>query len=166
MTPQPDPAGGTRRWLRLPGALLRCSAGVSAIEFAILAPVLVLGAFGTADAGRAIYQRMMIGQALRAGAQLAMVGADEAAIRDALQQVAGANFTLADGADPAAGSLSVTVASYCGCPGAALAQVDCTAVCTDGGAAARFYRLAASKTFDGILLPDFPVAGAIEVVAE
>ena len=42
--------------------LLGCTAGVSAVEFAVLAPFLVVGTLSTIDAGMAVYEKMMIGQ--------------------------------------------------------------------------------------------------------
>lgn len=152
------------------GRLLRSATGVSAVEFAILAPLLVLGAFGTADAGRAIYQRMMIGQSLRAAAQLAMAGADEDAVRSVFQEVASENFTIApegtDASNADGDTLAIAVQSYCACPSQSFVQIGCTTVCSTGIAATRFYRLFAGKSFDGIMLPDFPISGAIDVMVE
>lgn len=145
--------------------LLRAGDGVSAVEFALLAPVLVMGTLSTVDIGRAVYEKMVIDQALRAGAQLAIAGKNENAIRDALEAVASENFTLSDGTG-ASGQLAVGVESYCGCPGTTAAQVDCTAVCDTGIDASRFWRLTASTSFKGTLLPAFPLASTLEVVAQ
>ena len=168
--PQPRPrrvgqaAGLFRR-------LLSCAAGVSAVEFALLAPVLVIGAFGTADAGMAVHERMMIGQALRAGAARAMAGADEADIREALAAVASDNFSVAweggpEGDAPPGDTLVLAVQSYCACPDGAFEQLSCAATCDSGTDPSRFFRLSASKRFSGIMLPEFPIAGTIEVLAE
>lgn len=145
--------------------LLRCTAGVSATEFALLAPVLVLGAFATADAGMAIYEKMMIGQALRAGAQSAMAGADEERVRAVLDEVAAENFALAGDGQAASGVLSIGVSIYCACAGETFVQVDCTAVCGSGVGTSRFYRLTAAKTFDGVILPAFGLDSSIDVAA-
>lgn len=162
------PAGATlpRRGWRLLAALLRSASGVSAVEFALVAPLLILGAFATADAGRAIYERMMIGQALRAAAQGAMTGADADGIRAVFEAVASENFALAEGDTSGPGALSVAVESYCACPGETFVQLACTALCDSEAGATRFWHLTASKTFDGIILPGFPISGAIDVVAE
>ena len=151
--------------------MLCCSAGVSAVEFALLAPVLVIGAFGTADAGMAVHERMMIGQALRAGAERAMAGADEARIREALAVVASDNFTVSWDGDPEgdaapAGTLVLDVETYCACPGAEFTELSCTGTCASAGAPARFYRLSASKLFNGVILPEFAISGTVEVLAE
>ena len=151
--------------------LLGCAAGVSAVEFALLAPVLIIGAFSTADAGMAIYDRMMMGQALRAAAQRVMSGADEDDVRAVLREVASQNFVIAqDGVTQDGvtqdGALSIGVSRYCACPGATFVQIGCTAVCTSGLGASEFYRLTASKTFDGVMLPDFGLSGTVTVLAE
>jgi pilus assembly protein CpaE len=148
------------------GRLLRCGAGVSAVEFALVAPVLVIGAFSTADVGMAVHERMMIGQALRAGAQLAMTGASEADIREALQSVAAENFAVAWDGETGSDSLLLDVASYCICPGETIQQVSCTANCISGASATQVYRLSASKTFQGVMLPDFPISASVDVLAE
>lgn len=170
LSPQPQPrpaervAGVFRR-------LLSCAAGVSAVEFALLAPVLVIGAFGTADAGMAVHERMMIGQALRAGAARAMAGADEADIREALAAVASDNFAVAwEGAaqedEPLADTLVLAIQSYCACPDAAFGQVSCAASCDSGADPSRFLRLSAGKRFSGIMLPEFPISGTVEILVE
>lgn len=150
--------------LRLLAALLRSTAGVSAVEFALVAPLLVIGAFSTADAGRAVYERMMIGQALRAGAHSAMAGAGEDEIRAVLTAVAAENFTLADAGTAESGALAIGISSYCACPGETFVQLACTVICDSGLGATRFWRLSADKTFDGIILPGFAISGTIDVV--
>lgn len=155
-----------RRVQGLLRSLWRSRDGVSATEFALLAPVLVLGAFATADAGMAIYERMMIGQALRAAAHQAVAGADENEIRTVLEEVASQNFTIASGDASPADALVLAVSSYCACPGDTIVQVDCTAICQSGIGATPFVRLTATKTFDGVFLPEFGLEGAIDVVAE
>ena len=62
-------AARPRRVRRLLTDLVRSSAGVSAVEFAILSPFLVLGCFGTIDTGMAVYERMMISQVLPSSAK-------------------------------------------------------------------------------------------------
>lgn len=184
-TAQAEPPAPTTRNARArPRSFVRrlheCAAGVSAVEFALLAPVLVIGAFSTADAGMAIYEKMMIGQALRAAAQRVMSGGDEDDVRAVLREVASQNFAIAeegvtqvgsqdgvvdDGASPD-GALSIGVGRYCACPGATFVQVGCTTVCDSGPGATEFYRLTASKTFDGVMLPGFDLSGSVTVLAE
>lgn len=145
--------------------LWRNQSGVSAVEFSLISPILVLGSFATVDAGMAVYEEMMISNALRSGAHLAISANDEAQVLSVLQAVAAENFSVASGT-PSAGQLSATVNSYCVCPSDGTAQVDCTATCSGGSAAQQFYALSASKEFVGILLPPFTLSGAIDVMAQ
>jgi pilus assembly protein CpaE len=62
----PKTASNLRKKVR---DLKRSEAGVSAIEFALVAPVLALGLVAMADIGLALYERMTIDHVLRAGAQ-------------------------------------------------------------------------------------------------
>jgi pilus assembly protein CpaE len=146
-------------------ALLRCTLGVSAVEFAILSPLLVLGAFGMADTGMAVYERMMINQVLRAGAQPALQGANETVVRTVLEQTAAENFTVAEG-EATGDELALDVETSCACPGDAVPGAGCATVCESGSAAFRFYRLSASKTFQGVMLPAFTLSGSLEVMQQ
>ncbi len=157
------------RYLRMARDRLRAvrqsEDGVSAVEFSLLAPFLVLGAFATADTGMAVYDKMMMSQVLRSGAHAAIAAEDEAAVLTILQDTASDNFTVAAGA-PAPGELSLAVTSYCACPDALETVVACTATCTSGGPPNEFYDINASMEFDGILLPNFILAGEMAVLSE
>lgn len=153
------------RYCRRLASLVRREDGISAVEFSLISPVLVLGTFATVDAGMAVYEEMMISNALRSGAHLALSASDEAQVLAVLQAVAGENFTVASGA-PTPGELSAAVNSYCVCPSDGSAQVACGSTCTGGTAAQQFYALSASKEFVGILLPAFTLSGAIDVMAQ
>lgn len=139
--------------------------GVSAVEFSLIAPVLVLGGFATVDAGMAVYEEMMITQTLRSGAHLAIQAESEAQVLAVLQALASENFTVASGT-PAVGELSAAVTSYCICPDATGTPVACTSICTGGGAPNRFYSLSASKQFTGVMLPAMTLSGSIDVIAQ
>ncbi len=52
--------------------LKKSEAGVSAIEFALIAPIMAFGLVATADVALAVHERMTIDHVLRAGAQAAM----------------------------------------------------------------------------------------------
>ena len=154
-----------RRRRGLLARLIRCTAGVSAVEFAILSPFLVLGTFGMVDTGMAIYQRMMMNQVLRAGAQPALRGSNESVVRSVLEATASENFTVADG-EATGDELALDVETSCACPGNAVVGVGCATVCDSGSIALRFYRLSASMTFQGVMLPEFTLSGALEVMQQ
>lgn len=154
-----------QRTIRQMKQVLRHDHGVSAVEFALLSPILVLGSFATVDAGMAVYEEMMISNTLRSGAHLAISAESEAQILSVLQTVAAENFTVASGT-PATGELSATVANYCICPTDGSAEVNCTTTCSSGADPQEFYTLSASKEFVGIILPDFTLSGTIDVMAQ
>lgn len=150
---------------RLVHRLLRSHRGVSAVEFALISPILVLGGFATVDAGMAVYEEMMITQTLRSGAHLATRAESEAQVLTVLETVASENFIVASGT-PSVGELSATVTSYCICPEATGTPVACTATCTGGSSPNRFYALGATKQFSGIMLPTMTLSGSIDVLAQ
>ena len=139
--------------------------GLSAVEFALLAPFMVVGVFSTVDAGMAIYDKMMISQVLRAGSQAAITGDNVADVLTILEATAADNFTVTNGA-AAPGELAVDVIQYCVCPDDFTAQVACTATCTGGGTPNQFYDLSASLQFDGVMLPGFTLDGEMSVMAQ
>lgn len=165
--PADAPAGAPRprRLRRLLGDLVRSSAGVSAVEFAILSPFLVLGCFGMVDTGMAVYERMMISQVLRAGAQPAFQGFNDAVVLTVLEETAAENFTVAAG-EATGDEVAVGVESHCACPGDAAVGVACGSTCESGSVAFRLYRLTAEKQFVGVILPDFRLSGSLEVMQQ
>ncbi len=163
--PLPRRAAGRRRARGPLDRLLRCVAGVSAVEFAIVSPVLVLGTFGVTDTGMAIYERMMMNQVLRAGAQPALQGANESVVLDVRKQAATGNFSVADGA-ATGDELELGVETSCACPGDAAVSATCGATCDSGTPALRFYRLTAAKSFQGVLLPEFNLSYSLEVMQQ
>jgi pilus assembly protein CpaE len=145
--------------------LLRCVAGVSAVEFAILSPVLVLGTFGMADTGMAIYERMMMNQVLRAGAQPALQGANDSVVLSVLEETAADNFAVGD-CEATGDVLALCVETSYACPGDADAGVMSGVTCESGTPALRFYRLTASKDFQGVMLPEFKLFYSLEVMQQ
>lgn len=115
--------------------------GVSAVEFAIIGPVLIFGMIGMVDIGLALGERMGMDRSVRAGAQAAMsLNNHEDGIR---------NIVLASAGSQA--GLAVTVATTCECAGAAAA---CGVPCGSGDAPSVFIGISASKTQPAMLLPD------------
>lgn len=142
-----------------------CRKGASAVEFALLSPVLVVGTFATVDAGMAVYDKMMITQVLRAGAQSAIAGRSEASVLAVLEDTASANFTVA-GTTPAPGELVLDVTTHCSCPDALTTPVSCSVLCVGSASPNEFYDLSASVEFTGVILPTFTLSGEIVVMAQ
>jgi hypothetical protein len=82
-----------------------------------------------------------------------------------LEETAAENFTVADG-EATGDELELDVQTSCACPSDGAVGVGCATVCESGTAALRFYRLSASKTFQGVMLPAFTLSGSLEVMQQ
>lgn len=141
-------------------------AGVSAVEFALIAPVLALGLVATADLGLALYERMTIDHVLRAGAQAAMTDPGAAQVDKVLQS------TLAERPTPANVTLK-PVKRYCVCPEDADVTPDAapacgtTTPCANAAQQFVYYRLEAAKAYQPMSLPEmlpaFQLGSAMQV---
>jgi pilus assembly protein CpaE len=149
---------------KVPGALLKERYGVSAIEFAVAAPVLLLSVLTMTDVALAIKQRMNLDQATRAGAEYVLSGLSNTAdVEQLVTAAATGDFSathenLEGGSGP-----TVEVQSWCECTDAG-EIVSCTGtVCGNAYPPAIYYELAASSTYDALFLPDFDVSSVIRV---
>ncbi|MRX51762.1 hypothetical protein GI374_15280 [Paracoccus sp. S-4012] len=125
--------------------------GASAIEFALIAPVLTIALLGAMDVGRAVAEQMAIGTILRTGAQSAISGGDLSTIEQVLVTARG---------DAA---VSVKVERICACPENVQFAVDCSVTCAGPGATAIYYSLVAEKAFSGMFLPDIQLSRSLQV---
>ncbi len=142
--------------------------GASAIEFALVAPVLVLACLATVDVGLAIGQKMDIDQTLRAASEGAMLDLGRDEVQDLAEAIAAENSTVAssggDGSAPAATDLEVTVDRFCACPESASSAIGCDSdACADSKTPYVFYRLTAEKEFASLFLPTIPISGSLLV---
>ncbi|MGH0356775.1 AAA family ATPase [Sinorhizobium meliloti] len=133
------------------GELKTSEAGASAVEFALVAPVLALGLVATADLGLAIHERMTIDHVLRAGAQAALADPGAAQVQKVLVS------TLAQSPRVASATLPA-VKRYCACPEnadvAPEAAPQCgTVTCANAKPQFVYYRLAAAKSYRPMSLP-------------
>jgi len=140
-------------WCRILRAIGHCDRGVSAVEFALFSPVLIIALVTSVDLGLAEYQRMAIDHALRAGAQSAMLDPGTAEVRNIVQSTASKNFTISTGNAISAGTLLLDISRYCACPGATAAQVACATTCTGLSATFIYYRLTAGTIYTGMFIP-------------
>lgn len=126
--------------------------GVSAVEFAIITPVLLVIILGMVDSGRAIFNKMELVSAVRSGAQYALGdSSDTSAIGQAV--VASTNLSITTG--------DVTVTEFCECDGSSMT---CGGGC--GGTSRKFMTVSASMTFDAFFIPDFNMGGTATVRIE
>ena len=132
---------------QLTGLVRRCRLGedgVSAVEFALIAPVLFIALLSMVDVGFAIYERMTIDYVLRAGAQAAMDDPADGEVLAVLNDTAAKNF--------AAGQVPTFTVEHpiCECPESS--SVACSATCAGAAATSIFYRLEGTKTYEGIFM--------------
>lgn len=145
-------------------ALLRNDDGVSAMEFALLAPLLIFSILATVDLGLAISERLTISHILRAGAQSATEDVGTAKIDLILRTTAAKNMILvAAGAAGTDKSLSLAVRRFCACAAQPSVGVACTTTCSQNTPTQIFYILTGSKTYAGLILPRFAQSKALEV---
>ncbi len=136
-------------WLRagLPKAILgrlrQCDAGMSAVEFALTAPLLVLMLLGMADMGLATNEKMRLVSAARAGAQSGYGNsANTAAITQAVTGASGLN----------GGAVNVAVATSCGCADGS--TVACGGTCAGGGSSRTYVTVTVTESY--ALLLSYP----------
>ena len=117
--------------------------GLSGIEFAMIAPVLILAFIATADFGLAIYAKMEVENAAQAGTQYASVH--------------GYTSDTVSSAVISATSLSGLTASpapteFCGCPSTSgVSTATCGTYCANGAYAGTYVSASATNTYSTIV---------------
>jgi Flp pilus assembly protein TadG len=133
------------KMLRFPRltAPFRSTKGSAAIEFGIIAPVLVILLVGVIELGFAVHQAMQVQDAAEAGALYAgKYGWDPAAISNAVVNATGAENITA----------SPAPVQFCGCPDASgIATVACDQTCPSGDPVEVYARVSASRPHTAIL---------------
>ena len=116
--------------------------GAAAVEFALLLPVIVVGLTSVADYGRAIFQKIEMESAARAGAQMAI--RDREATSD-IQQ------TTVDSTNLSLTTSDVSVTNTCRC-----ADIDATATCgttcADGDPTQYYTTVTVTKSFKYLIM--------------
>lgn len=124
-----------RFWIRFS----RDERGVSAVEFALVAPVLLACLIGIYDVGTMVYKRADMQSALRSGTQYFMNGGDDLTkAQDIVQQ---AWTTKPE-------QVTIVGERFCQCGEEIHA---CNVLCDDDSYPAAYKRLRAMATIDGIL---------------
>lgn len=120
---------------------IRFSRAAAAVEFALLAPLLVALLVAIVDLGLALKEWMRVHYAAQAGAQFAgRYGWDAAGIAAAVE-LAGSNSEIT--ANPQ---------RICGCPGASgIVAVDCATPCADGAGPNDYAMISAQSVYTTIL---------------
>jgi Flp pilus assembly pilin Flp len=117
--------------------------GSAAIEFGLIAPVLLILLIGLVELGFAVHQAMQVQAAAEAGAIYAgRYGWDQSGIASAVEHATGADNVTADPAPTL----------FCGCPDAGgVAAAACDVQCPDGNWPGRYARISASMPHVPIL---------------
>jgi len=131
-------------------SLLEDCRAVSAVEFAITAPLLIGMLIPLVDLGLGIAKNTQLHNAAHAGAQYALVnGWDNTAIRSAVTNAT--NLSPIE-ALPAP-------SQSCGCPtGTAVTQVTCGSVCSDGSNAGTYVTVNARSSYVPVI--QYPMLGS------
>ena len=121
---------------------LREDAGLSAIEFALVAPFLCTFLLGVVDLGFGFQAQMAVTQAAQAGTYYAMLnGYNTSGIQNVVANASGLS-----------GITSPTSSSTCGCPsGTAVTASSCTSNCASGQAAGTYASVTAQYSYTPIL---------------
>ena len=123
--------------------------GTAAVEFSIVAAMLLLMAISVTDLGMGFYRSLQVRGAAQAGAQYAMVkGFSASAITSAITNAS--SF--------AAISASPAPTQSCGCPTTSgVTTATCGTVCADGTSAGTYVTASATATYTTLLsYPMFP----------
>lgn len=134
------------------------TAGVAAIEFALLAPTLLVMLLASMDLSAVLSEREGLDHVLRSGAQLAMADAGSSAVLAVMQGAASEQFPQA-----AVPAVTLSASRFCACPNAPATSVGCGTICTGNQPTYIFYNMSATKSFSGILFPRFDFAPALQV---
>jgi pilus assembly protein CpaE len=152
------------KFFKAPGAFATNERGTSAIEFAICAPVLIVGLMIVTDIGLAINERMLLDQATRAGAELAMNSVDD---EETLENMVKASATGAYGDeldDVDDGEIpDVDVTRFCECPDAPGTAVVCDNLCTGDVVPSIYWSFLTSRDYDGIFVPTLELSTELTV---
>lgn len=116
--------------------------GVSAVEFALIVPVLLFSLLGVADLGNVVYKRSDMETALRAGIQYFMNGGDDLS---RAEDVVNASWTTKPD------TVTIVAERFCLCGTVVHA---CNTLCSDDTYPLSYNRLRATATFPGILMDD------------
>jgi Flp pilus assembly protein TadG len=141
------------RWLALAlnwsRSAIRERQGASAVEFALLTPVLVGLLIPTVDIGMGLYTKMQVQNAVQAGAQYAAArGFDSTGIQNAVTSATGLSSITA---------LPVPAQS-CGCvSGTSITSASCSTTCPDGSTAGVYVTVNAQSGYRPLF--PYPVLG-------
>lgn len=143
-----------KSWLKAARSIgvLRDGRGVSAVEFALLAPVLIAIPVPIADLGMGLYAQMELQNAAQAGAEYALLNSGKGPLVSSQVQSA---------AVAASTYLTVTASTSlsCGCPnGTTVVVGPCGVACSSGKQPGTYITVTAQATYTPLV--KYPVLGS------
>ena len=137
-------ARALRRHLsRLFGARANCTAGLAAVEFGIMAPVLVLALICTVDLGLGVYRKMQVQNAAQAGAEYALTHGFLPSMMKTAATSATSYAAIQATPDPV---------QFCGCPSATgITSTSCSSTCDGGALAGTYVTMSAQATYSPLI---------------
>jgi Flp pilus assembly protein TadG len=126
---------------RLFSRLSRCRSGVSAVEFGVIAPVMIVLFAGLVDVAGAMQQTIRLENAARAGAQYAMSFPENTA----------GIMTATAAAVGGTGATVAVVPAYCACPGGSTAVVSCEGTPCAGAPAGVYVGITITRPYAAII---------------
>jgi len=121
--------------------LCRCREGVSAVEFGMIAPAMIVLLAGLVDLAGAMQQTIRLENAARAGAQYAMsFPGDTAGIIAATAAAVGGT-----------GATVAVVPAFCACPGGSTATVSCEGTPCGGAPAGVYVGISITRPYAAII---------------
>ncbi len=140
-------------------AHLRCTRGAAVIEFALLAPVLLLMVVGAIDFGTFIHQKMQLQSAARAGVQFAAQSnatiSDTAGIVNAAANASELDFT----------GVTTTTTQFCSCSDGVESAADTFGGCSGSCAGGELPGLYVRVNVTGQFTPLFPIRGISDLAS-
>lgn len=123
-------------------AFTKCDSGASAVEFALIAPVMTLLLLGLLDYAIAVFHEMELSSAVRAGSQYALVDTtNTTSITNVVNSSTNLDTNL----------LTVTVSEFCECSDAA--TVACSGGSCASGSVRHFTTVTADYVHTWLFLP-------------
>ena len=120
------------------GSVAKSRCGAAAVEFALLVPIIAAVLAGVANYGMALFQKMELESAARAGAQMAMLGrSSTTTIQNAVINSTNLTLTTSD----------ITLTESCWCADVD-ASATCGVTCADGDPTQYFMSVTVAKDFD------------------
>ena len=124
-------------------AFSRDDKGVAALEFGLIAPLLIAIAVCTVDLGMGFYQNMQVQNAAQAGATYASLHGFAAT---------GISNAVLSATDVSGLTVSPAPAQACGCPSSAgIVWTDCSMQCSGGASPGTYVTVGAQATYNTLL---------------